>query len=995
MTTNYHTAIVNDDPRNNDAAIWNDPMGALDAAITISNAGIAANVVSIAALDTTIDSLVLSGGNAFGTLQANATIAGSAATLTLDTGEADAFTVGARVFYTEDTAGLEYGVVTSAAGATLAITTTSATGQISAATLVGQISESEYQAATAGNTDGTLTLAKRVGYTALEAFHPMAYGAKGNGATDDRGTLHTLANTTMSGGGDLVIDRDYSIQSSVTFPVGVSLRFVGGGVFSVATGATVTINGAIDAPLRKIFDLTGTAAIAFGDGYAQSIYPQWYGANPDATDAVRTAALQASLNSLATGMSWILPQGDYATDATLTLGTASGTTLYDVTVLMHGDIVPRNGVDGGLSIANLSESHLTLRVRGQARDWATATYPATGTSYCIKFSQMFTNEIHIKDVAERQIGVFLDGHNYAGVVYNEFHFGNVNNCQYGIYAKSSDSGPGGGWVNENSYHGGRFWLGSAVYAADPSSGNDWAVYFEDGPQWTFTNHKFYGPSFETLHNGVSLGGAVGVMFTQPRFEGVANNWFRRMGYLFHWIPGVQHLNPVRLNYVKHGEERYTAATISFAAADPVTGNARISDSANGFGPVSGGVAFVVIGSTSNDGAYTILPGSNTRGVGFIEVAEALTDEAAGASVTVSTNYGRGMVISGSGERGTNPLGGLAVDGRFGGLTLFDDQDWNGQASLKQLNQGSGVTLYEHHGTTQYLNKSHEGTDVPTSGTFRAGAVIWNTTRTSGNWIFKVCTSGGTHGTVTGAATAATTAGKPYITMATGHGFKPGVRITIAGCTGTYFVAKVNADDDTDVTLHSSPNATVGPAAAVAYFTPTWVNGPGYGIDTIWIPASQFAVDGVNATVAAIGSGYNLTPVVTFGAGGDGYATATIKCPTNYVTGNGISLSLWWTQTAVDVGGGKSVKFLNQVKYIKTGEDYDQASGDNGDSSAPCPATAKLVLTRVINADIDTANTLSAADYIQLSIARDVDGVGGGSDSAESAHMIGLELVFTV
>jgi hypothetical protein len=150
----------------------------------------------------------------------------------------------------------------------------------------------------AGNTDAAVaSLADRVGYAAANMYHPMAYGANGDGSTDDRATLNTLANTTMSAGGWIPIDRGYKISSNLTIPAGVHLHFTGNGQLVVPTGVTVTVNGTINAGAHKIFDLTGTGKIAFGEGASPEIWPEWWGA--DATGITdHQPFIQAAINAL-------------------------------------------------------------------------------------------------------------------------------------------------------------------------------------------------------------------------------------------------------------------------------------------------------------------------------------------------------------------------------------------------------------------------------------------------------------------------------------------------------------------------------------------------------------------------------------------------------------------------------------------------------------------------------------------------------------------------
>lgn len=73
---------------------------------------------------------------------------------------------------------------------------------------------------------------------------------------------------------------------------------------------------------------------------------------------------------------------------------------------------------------------------------------------------------------------------------------------------------------------------------------------------------------------------------------------------------------------------YAAATISFASATK-----KISDSADGLAGFTEGRSVVVSGSTDNDGTYTIVDVAYDGS--YIEVSEALTNENAGATVTLT------------------------------------------------------------------------------------------------------------------------------------------------------------------------------------------------------------------------------------------------------------------------------------------------------------------------------------------------------------------------
>ena len=97
----------------------------------------------------------------------------------------------------------------------------------------------------------------------------------------------------------LLVQDVEAIADDVTIPSTMTLQVVHGGSLSVPTGKTVTINGHVEAGLYQIFDLTGTAAVAFGLGSVSEVFPEWWGAVPYvAASAVDCAtALQAATDT--------------------------------------------------------------------------------------------------------------------------------------------------------------------------------------------------------------------------------------------------------------------------------------------------------------------------------------------------------------------------------------------------------------------------------------------------------------------------------------------------------------------------------------------------------------------------------------------------------------------------------------------------------------------------------------------------------------------------
>src|SRR5690606_31050247 len=72
----------------------------------------------------------------------------------------------------------------------------------------------------------------------------------------------------------LVVSQQEAVNSNLTVPENIHLFLTGAGSFDVGSGFTLTINGQLTAPKRKIFFGTGTAVLkATGPDFPQ----QWYG----------------------------------------------------------------------------------------------------------------------------------------------------------------------------------------------------------------------------------------------------------------------------------------------------------------------------------------------------------------------------------------------------------------------------------------------------------------------------------------------------------------------------------------------------------------------------------------------------------------------------------------------------------------------------------------------------------------------------------------------
>jgi len=180
MTTNYHTPIVNADPRKNDAAIWNDVSSTIDTQLSANSTELETARGSYPSIGARFDGLVLAGGNVATLTSAEAT-AGQAA---VDVDSTTGFLESGRVSYTLASGTMEYNVIESISGPTqFLLGSNIGTGGIPNNTLITMISESEYQASQAINSGGivTATLPAVVGWLDRE-INVQAFGAYGDGS---------------------------------------------------------------------------------------------------------------------------------------------------------------------------------------------------------------------------------------------------------------------------------------------------------------------------------------------------------------------------------------------------------------------------------------------------------------------------------------------------------------------------------------------------------------------------------------------------------------------------------------------------------------------------------------------------------------------------------------------------------------------------------------------------------------------------------------------
>jgi Pectate lyase superfamily protein len=105
-------------------------------------------------------------------------------------------------------------------------------------------------------------------------------GCVGDGTTNDRAALNTLANTTMqSGGGIIYFPTGYTfrVSSALTFPSNVTLWFAQGAKITVDTGVTVTVQGPVDA-VPGVIVFTGIGTVSCTAAFPAATSLAWWDA---------------------------------------------------------------------------------------------------------------------------------------------------------------------------------------------------------------------------------------------------------------------------------------------------------------------------------------------------------------------------------------------------------------------------------------------------------------------------------------------------------------------------------------------------------------------------------------------------------------------------------------------------------------------------------------------------------------------------------------------
>lgn len=154
-------------------------------------------------------------------------------------------------------------------------------------------------------------------------------------------TLALADAAAVAAGAPILVSSTWAVSADLT--IASPVIAIKGASFAIATGKTLTINGAFSAGLYKVFTLTGTGTVVFGN-YVPKVYPEWWGAignNTTDDGTAINAAAESARNSACKRISFPSNAGYASTTQVdlqeLSVETAKITSSYAGPAVLVGD----------------------------------------------------------------------------------------------------------------------------------------------------------------------------------------------------------------------------------------------------------------------------------------------------------------------------------------------------------------------------------------------------------------------------------------------------------------------------------------------------------------------------------------------------------------------------------------------------------------------------------------------------------------------------------
>lgn len=282
------------------------------------------------------------------------------------------------------------------------------------------------------------------------------------------------------------ISADKTVSTHITVPKGV--------VYSVASGKTLTFSGSLSAGPYQIFSGSGTVT------GLKEIDAAWFGADPSASAATNTAAIQSSATAISSGASWRLQIGTYSINDAITFPDLAYNKLYFDGVLSQTDNTKGAVIFG--AIQYWSDIYGLNVTAGTFDDWASS-----------RAGVLFNGNTEYANIYVSQVKGFEKGLHFSTTGYfllNNFHLMNIRNNKYGVYVGTA--GTAGNFFNANQFYGGYF-----VNDNKATTTGSTAYYFTNGNHY---RNSICFPTLEDLHIGFHFYNCYGFGVFHPYTEDV-------------------------------------------------------------------------------------------------------------------------------------------------------------------------------------------------------------------------------------------------------------------------------------------------------------------------------------------------------------------------------------------------------------------------------------------------------------------------------------------
>lgn len=294
------------------------------------------------------------------------------------------------------------------------------------------------------------------------------------------------------------IRYDFDLNNqTIIIPEGCVLDFQGG---SISNGTLIGNNTIINAGLEKIFGIN----INIGGSYnVKGVLPEWFGAKGDGINNDYTS-IKYCIEFISAFKNTIILNCEYLINDTINLPNNSNLIFNgNASIIYDGDNVCLI-IDTNCYINKLTISRKVL----------TQGLSKTGTGIKVLGVNNLVNDISISDF---NIGIYLLGDN-KGCAYNKLSIIILSNCvKYVVLETSGDSG----YVNENIFNGGRFFISSSYANSEETYG----IIVSTSNNHIANSNKFIGCSLESLKRNITVIDGRNNLFLGCRIESNITEWF--------------------------------------------------------------------------------------------------------------------------------------------------------------------------------------------------------------------------------------------------------------------------------------------------------------------------------------------------------------------------------------------------------------------------------------------------------------------------------------